>query len=101
MQRWEKLCKQYAKENDLSYEDVREIYKLFFEYIRDTIREYDVFADYTKEEIARKFPKFHIPGIGSFYLDYVRYLRNKKEHNIVKDGEIQDEDDNRGERLEE
>ena len=93
------MCKQYADENGLPYEDVREIYKLFFEYLRDTIREYDVYADYTREEISKKFPKFHIPGIGSFYFDYIRYLRNRKEHNIGN-GEIQDEDDSRGQRPE-
>jgi hypothetical protein len=96
MQRWEKMCKQYADENELPYEDIREIYKLFFEYLRDTIREYDIYADYTREEINEKFPKFHIPGIGSFYFDYIRYLRNRKEHKIGN-GEVQDEDDSRGE----
>lgn len=101
MQRWEKICNQYAKENNLPYEDVREVYKLFFEYMHDIIREYDIYADYTKEEVREKFPVFHIPGIGAFYFDYIRYLRNKKEHSKNKDGEIQDENDNRGERSEE
>lgn len=93
MKKWEQLCKQYAKENDLPYEDVREIYMLYFQYIRDTVRDYDIYKDYTKTEIKQNFPMFALPGIGTFYVDYIRYLRNKKEHTKEDDREVQDSDD--------
>lgn len=93
MKKWEKLCKQYAEENNLPYEDVREIYMLYYRYIKETVKDYDIYADYTREQINEKFPKFSLPGIGTFYFDYIRYLRNKKEHNERNDRKIQDSDD--------
>ena len=93
MKKWEKLCKQYANENGLPYEDVREVYVLYFKYIIDTVRDYDIYSTYTRKEIKEKFPMFAMPGIGTFYLDYIRYLRNRKEHKIDNDREVQDSDD--------
>lgn len=93
MKKWETLCKQYADENNLPYEDVREIYLLYYKYIIDTVREYDIYANYTREDIKRQFPMFALPGIGTFYFDYIPYLRNKKEHKIKDGREVQDSDD--------
>jgi len=100
MRKWEQLCKKYAEQSGMPLEDVREIYKLYFDYIRDTTREYDIDTDYTEDEIKEKFPSFTLPGIGKLYVDYYRhkkYRKNKKK----KYGEIQDEDGDRSERPQE
>lgn len=100
MKKWEKLCKEYSQQSGMPFEDVKEIYRLYFEFMRDIIREYDVTGDYTKEELKNAFPRFSLPGIGQFEADYIRYLRNKKEKE-KHDRKIQAENDIRSTRPEE
>lgn len=59
-------------------------YRLFWKYIKTSIKELPLKEDLSKEEFDKLKPNFNIPSIGKLHCTYEEYLRTKKQLEIIK-----------------
>lgn len=80
------IIKNVAEKLNVKGSIVREVYKLQYKFIIDTLRSYNYNRNYTQEEARKELRGFNINGIGKFYLNlysinqrYNRILEKQKE----------------------
>lgn len=76
----QKTIKDLSIELGLSEKTIQEVYKSYWRFIRDTIRNIDFDNINTIEEYQRVKVNFNIPGIGKLGCPYDRMLRIKNQN---------------------
>ena len=79
------ITQKVANDMNLPEEVVYLAYKLFWEYIKATIKDIDFKDNLSKEEFDKLRPNFNIPSIGKLHCTYDEYLRTKKQFEIIQE----------------
>lgn len=79
------ITQKVASDMNLPEEVVYLAYKLFWEYIKTTIKDIDFKDNLSKEEFDKLRPNFNIPSIGKLHCTYEEYLRTKKQFEIIQE----------------
>lgn len=79
------ITQKVANDMNLPEEVVYLAYKLFWEYIKTTIKYIDFKDNLSKEEFDKLRPNFNIPSIGKLHCTYDEYLRTKKQFEIIQE----------------
>ena len=76
-----------AQEMDLPKEVVTVAYRSFWEFMRDTLREYPKYYNITEEEFNNLKVNFNLPSIGKLYTTWDKIEIKKKKYNETKNKE--------------
>lgn len=71
------LYEKVALDLGLDKKDVKEAYKLYWEYFRKEIEKLPLKEDLNRDDFNSLKTSFNIPSLGKFYCTYDRYLRLK------------------------
>lgn len=78
------IINRVSTELGISPDIVNKAYKSFWLYIKDSIQDYPLKEDMTKEEFLKLRTNFNIPSLGKLTCTYDKYLRIKDRFNNIK-----------------
>lgn len=78
------IIKEVSKELDLSEEVVDKAYKLYWEFIRQTIQSLPLKDDIDENEFAKLRTNFNIPSLGKLTCTFDRMMGVKKRLKYIK-----------------
>ena len=81
---YEQILNQVSKELDLPVDLVRNTYKAYWKFIRDTIQELPLKQDMSDEEFSKLHTNFNIPSLGKLCCTLDRYRRVKKRFEYIQ-----------------
>lgn len=77
------ICTSVAKELDIPADIITYVYRLYWKFIRTTIKELPLKEDLTEEEFSKLRTCFNIPSLGKLTCTYDKYLRAKKRNEYM------------------
>lgn len=81
---YDQIAETVAKELELPVELVKNTYKAYWQFIRDTIQELPLKEDISEEEFAKLQTNFNIPSLGKMTCTKDRFLGVKKRFNYIQ-----------------
>lgn len=78
------VYREVSEELNLPYTMVKNAYKEYWRFIRETIKNKPIEWGLSREEFDSLQPCFIIPGIGKLACSYKRYLGLQKRHEVLK-----------------
>lgn len=81
---YEDIIEKVSEEVNLPKEVVDRIYKSYWEFIRNTIKDLPLKKDLSEEQFNEFRTSFNIPSIGKLYCSYDKYSKMKKRFNNIK-----------------
>ena len=69
-----------SKETGIPVDIVEKTYKMYWEFIKQTIQELPLKDDLSEEEFAKLKTNFNIPSLGKMSVTYDRYIGVKKRY---------------------
>lgn len=81
---YEEIINTVAKELNLPIDLVKNTYKAYWQFIRDTIQELPLKEDISEEEFSKLQTNFNIPSLGKLSCTRDRYLGVKKKFEYIK-----------------
>lgn len=82
--KYEDIVIEVSKKSNLPEEVVDKIYKSYWEFIRNTIKDLPLKEDLSEEQFNKLRTSFNIPSIGKLYCSYDKYSRMKKRFDNIK-----------------
>lgn len=81
---YEDIIEKVSEEANLPKEVADRIYKSYWEFIRNTIKDLPLKKDLSEEQFNKIRTNFNIPSIGKLYCSYDKYSKIKKRFNNIK-----------------
>lgn len=81
---YEEIINTVAKELNLPVDLVKNTYKAYWQFIRDTIEALPLKEDISEEEFSKLQTNFNIPSLGKLSCTRDRYLGVKKKFEYIK-----------------
>jgi hypothetical protein len=81
---YEDIIEKVSDASNLSKEVVDRIYKSYWEFIRNTIKDLPLKKDLSEEQFNEFRTSFNTPSIGKLYCSYDKYSKMKKRFNNIK-----------------
>lgn len=81
---YEQIINTVSEELGLPVSIVKNTYKAYWQFIRDTIQELPLKEDITEEEFSKLKTNFNIPSLGKLSCTRDRYLGVKKRFGYIK-----------------
>lgn len=81
---YEQIINTVSEELELPVSIVRNTYKAYWQFIRDTIQELPLKEDITEEEFSKLKTNFNIPSLGKLSCTRDRYLGVKKRFGYIQ-----------------
>lgn len=80
---YEQILNRVAEELELPVDLVRNTYKAYWQFIRDTIQQLPLKEDISEEDFKKIKTNFNIPSLGKLYCTRDRYLRVRKRFEYI------------------
>ena len=81
---YEQIVDIVAKELELPVDLVKNTYRAYWQFIRDTIQELPLKEDISEEDFSKLKTNFNIPSLGKLTCTRDRYIGVKKRFNYIK-----------------
>lgn len=81
---YEQIINNVSEELKLPVDLVKNTYKAYWQFIRDTIQEFPLKEDISEEEFAKLKTNFNIPSLGKLTCTRDRYIGMKKRFKYIQ-----------------
>lgn len=81
---YDSIIRKVSEELGLPREVVDKVYKSYWKFIRETIKELPLKEDLSEEQFDRLRTNFNIPSLGKLSCTYDRYTGTKKRYAFIK-----------------